>query len=153
MLRHVIDSDAWKIIILGRENLLAQYSSTQISAKTNVFWKARTDTSVDQEEKTLVEFDPSAFRGYMTEIGGYFSGIRESLNASGKPYYELDYTEINDQERLKGLVEYLGVEYGDRLVGTIRKQNPPHILSRFSNPDTVTEEMQRLGKAAWLEGG
>lgn len=154
VLRHVIADPRYRVVVLRRENVLAQYSSRAIARDTGR-WRL---TPGERARSTEVVFDAADFGAFLKETESGYRRALALLEAAGKPHFELDYLDINDEQVLVALLEFLDVPFSghvDELVASIKltKQNSSTIAERFMNPDDVVSSMKQLGRERWLIEG
>lgn len=154
VLEHVVADPDRRLIVLRRENLLAQYSSRLIATEAGR-WHGQTGARADRPR---VVFDEDDFRRSAAGVRADYERVSAMIEAAGKPCFSIDYLEIKDESALESLLEFLGVSFASRiedLLSRMRmtKQNTSRIAERFVNGDDVVAAMRRLGHEEWLTDG
>ncbi len=120
-------------IILTR-NPLESYVSLKIARKTGqwLVWE-------DKDRKNAqIHFDLDEYAEYLADRTAFYSHIRESLRLSEQPFFEIDYSMLNDVSHINRLAAFVGDKNPkSRLDQTIIKQNPGSLASKISNIDEV----------------
>jgi len=145
-LERLLKDARWKIILLRRENVLAQYSSHKISKITGQ-GNASERTRIIQAKAKFVDRE---FRKFLKkeEIG--WAKVQRTLNACGKPYMAIEYTDLVNTEVADGLLDFLSIGENENLLPTTKKRNSSNILSRFSNEKTVKRSLENINKKRWM---
>jgi len=146
VLKHVIENDAYRLIVLERQNFLASYSSMLIGQATGI-WHSR-----DGEVETTppITFDPAAFENYRRSIESSYATLRQRV--VGRPnVFDIEYRQLSNPPVVSRLVEFLGAEGGASLSPELRKQNSSDIVGRFDNPAEVLAYLEREGLLSWKE--
>jgi hypothetical protein len=151
VLHHVIAEPTCRLVVLGRRNALAQYSSTRVAQETGV-WSPRAGAQVPDAN---VRFDENDFVAFADRMSSLYEEVFELLRARDEPYFSLDYLDVKDESVLRSLFDFLGVEFTGslhELVAGVRlgKLNTSHIAERFVNSGDVVTAMKRLSKEQWL---
>lgn len=145
-LERLIDDPAYKLVILQRENVLAQYSSWLIAEETGQ-GNARKGDAI---KRARVHFGRRQFRGYVNRMQRHFEWTRSAIEKTGKSPFELRYTQLNDPARLAELIAFLGGDSSIVPEPSTAKRNPSDILDRFDNPGEVERELKRMGCPHWV---
>lgn len=148
-MRRLIHDPEYALIVLQRENILAQHSSWLIAEETGQ-GNARKGDAI---RRARIEFSPNLFKSYVERVEGNFSSTRELIEQSGKKPFELTYMELGSREKNADMFEFLGVDNSIVPEPQTQKRNSSHILSRFSNPDDVQETLQEMGRTEWAKEG
>jgi LPS sulfotransferase NodH len=144
VLRHVIENDKFRIIVLERKNKLEQYSSRKLALKTGQ-WVFGDNNS----RNSLIDFDLTDFLRYVHRMHTGEEKIKEMLH--DREYFFLHYEDID--EKIDELADWLGVAAADlRTKGSKiqKKQNKAKALERFSNPDQVRNDLAGTEWAKYL---
>ncbi|MEK8034127.1 hypothetical protein AACH06_25155 [Ideonella sp. DXS29W] len=144
---HVSADPAWKVILLRRNNLLAQWSSLQI-AKITGEWsskgkKRRAAAGQPEPEAPRIEFKPKAFAAYCEKVSSRYATIREQV--AGHELFEID-TEHIDAQR-DALLAFLGVNpaLAAPAPGAGERQNSSSLEERFTNAEAVRRYAREHG--------
>lgn len=144
-MRRLIEDPDYALIVLQRDNILAQYSSSLIAEETGQ-GNARKG---DQIKRARVTFSASGFRNYVRRVERDFDRTRQLVESSGKFPFELRYTELNDTGRLREMMNFLAVDPSVVPEPNTEKRNSSDIVSRFSNPEVVTATLEEMGRQDW----
>ena len=139
-----------KLILLDRPNRLASYSSMLIGRQTGVWWIRRNEILGGRAEKARVKFDVQEFEAYCEAMDQGYNIARASVSRRGNAF-ELSYDTLSDPVVLDELVGFLGGRRPYPMVADLERQNPGPLLQRFSNPDVVLAQLEKMGCAAWLQ--
>ncbi len=149
ILEHVAADAQTRIIVIGRRNLLAQYSSQRIAERTGE-WATPEGLA---PKRAKIVFDPADFEKFERTVAMLEARLRQVLGERRGGVLELDYCDLSSPETLGRLSEHLErevpVESGYALV----KQNPGPIVDRFSKPAIVRAYLKRRGLEAWGDAG
>lgn len=135
----------YTVIVLQRDNILAQYSSGKI-AETTGQGNAPRGAEI---KRARVEFNSVKFNRFVESVEENFKKVRALLAESGKKHFELKYAQLNDQDRLSELVLFLGADPTTELQAGTEKRNSSDILSRFVNPDDARRAIDEMGRPEW----
>ena len=147
VMAEAIYNPAVKKIILTR-NLLESFVSLLIARETDVWLtthKAK-DGHVERVHVNVDELTTFALRQSF-----FYNDVQTILHRTGQPYYQIDYTEIKDVQRLNGLAEFLGVD--DRfedLKEPIQRQNPGALKEKILNYQAMLDNLRQRGMARWF---
>jgi LPS sulfotransferase NodH len=153
VLRHVLSSDDYRIVLLSRRNKLAQFSSLRIAQQSNVWHTHRNEPGASGQS---VLFDKGHFVAFVEGVTRRYETAMATLEAGGRPYFALDYHDIKNEQVIARLLNAIDV-HSDSSVGeaigriAFFKQNPSNILERFSNPKDVIAAMRELEHEDWLK--
>lgn len=152
-LQHVLASEDYRIVMLSRDNTLAQYSSLLIAQATGVWHRSKHQPA---SEAVRVEFEPDRFRRFSAGVRQLQSDAESELRRRNREWFAVEYKEIADPGKAWAMFEFLGLEPTGQAARCVRtmpqvKQNTPRILDRFSNPDDVAAAMREIGCEAWLD--
>ena len=154
VLDYVISSPEWRVIVLSRDNKLAQFSSEKIARATGIY-VANKDQMIQGGKREIepIIFEKTEFVKFCNKIDSYYERVFSKIKATDKEYFLLEYKDIANQARLRSVVEYLGLEWEGPIEGIHRKQNTQLIIDRFVNKDVVSDTMMLMRKEDWLLGG
>jgi LPS sulfotransferase NodH len=146
VIEYLVRSPEWKVILLRRDNTLAQWSSLQL-AKVTGEWsskgKNKRAAAGIPEPETLVEFQPHAFQAYCDRIEARYASIKRRV--ADHALFEVS-TETIDARRDE-ILAFLGVD--PRLAPLVetagQRQNSSSLEMRFSNRDEVTRYARKHG--------
>jgi len=147
--RAVVADPTIKLIHIGRQNRLAQFSSVKI-AERNGKWFSKAGEAVEQEKIT---FDPAAFENwevYQNRVDSERLGL---LARSRRDVLLIDFADVLDPATVDRLSRFLGVEAARGGVPHFQRQNGPTILDRFTNPVDVAAYLAGRGLSHWGENG
>jgi Sulfotransferase family len=142
--RLIKDPDC-KIIVLQRDNRLAQFSSKKIARITGQ-GSIRKGTKVIH---AVVKFRAWEFKRYVKRMEKEWKRVKLELSASGKQYLNLQYTDLFSRQVVHNMFEFLEVDPSVHVEPRTVKRNSSEILSRFSNPDKAAETIVRMGFEQW----
>lgn len=143
---YVLGQPAFKIILLDRENILAQYSSMQIAHQTSQWTLHRGDTPVSP---TTLDWDADDFNAYAADYRRAYAELKQRISASGSAHLNIQYRDLQSTKVFQQVFDFLGVEPIPVDTGVIRKQNTSHIVERFAQPEQVRDYLQKHGLMAW----
>lgn len=152
VLEHVLSSDEYKVIVISRENRLAQYSSEAIARKTDIWGRVTVSQGSPQVQ---IIFDKAEFKKYCEKLSSSYDLVTHRLEDTNRAF-SLKYHQILDERAIEELLSFLGVD-PDRSIGellgraSLVKQNTSNILDRFSNPDDAIAAMREMGREDWLQ--
>jgi LPS sulfotransferase NodH len=143
---HLFSSPGWKVILLRRDNTLAQWSSLQLAKMTGEWsskGKHRRAAKGLPEPQTLVEFNSQAFEAYVERIEARYELARH--RAAGRPLFEVT-TETIDARRDE-ILSFLGVDpaLAPLVQSAGQRQNASSLEERFSNRDDVNHYARQHG--------
>jgi hypothetical protein len=90
----------------------------------------------------VIEFEPEDFIRFSAVYRDFYLYIFGKLEESRQPLHLQLYEHINDPDQIGRLLKFVGAKPAELLVSSIRKQNSPEILSRFSNPEAVSRFLE-----------
>jgi LPS sulfotransferase NodH len=136
---HLVAEADWRVILLRRENVLAQWSSLQI-AKITGEWsskgkKRRAEKGIAEPETPRIEFKPKAFEAYCTKLDARYDSIKRRV--AGHMLFEIA-TENIDARR-DDLLTFLGVDpkLAAPSPGAGERQNTSSLEERFENCEVL----------------
>lgn len=139
-----------KLILLRRENLLAQFSSELIARATG---QGNANTSTGEVKKAKVRFVARDFDKHVKQSDGRWSRVTEGIRAAGRDSVYLTYLDAVSGDGVGRALDYLGLEAASGLESNTLKRNTSRIVDRFTNPDEVMAHLERIGRADWAEEG
>ncbi len=140
ILRAVLnDPDCGKIVL--SRNPIDSFVSFKIALKTGE-WLA---TGAGTPATAKVRFVPREFADFLEERDAFYATIRHALRTSGQTAFELGYEDLSDTDVLNGVAAWLGVAGRlDRPSTRLRRQNPPALADKVTNPQEVAEAVARM---------
>jgi hypothetical protein len=143
-----------KVIYLYRENLLAVYSSEKLAKQG------------DQERSGPLKVGQTAIHRTTRFSKQEFEPRRQARANRHEFCYEilrrardestlltLEYNELRRPSLNQDLLKFLSASGAEDLTPMCQKQNSDDILSRFSNPDDVTQYLEEIGRLDWIREG
>jgi LPS sulfotransferase NodH len=141
---HLVADPDWRVILLRRANVLAQWSSLQI-AKITGEWsskgkKRRAAEGIAEPETPRIEFKPKAFEAYCAKLDARYDSIKQRVD--GHMLFEVS-TENIDARR-DDLLAFLGVDptLAAPAPGAGERQNSSSLEERFANPEAIQRYAQ-----------
>ncbi len=120
-------------IILTRDPV-ASFVSLQIAMKTQQ-WLV---SDIAHRKDVQIHFDLEEYATYLTYRTNYYNRIASSLATSEQPYFEIDYTQLNDVENINRLAAFIGDRAGRTVLNEpIKRQNPGALARKISNIEEV----------------
>jgi hypothetical protein len=143
---HLLETPDWRVILLRRDNALAQWSSLQI-AKVTGDWggkkkQALVAAGIDVPDPRI-EFDARAFEAHCSKLDARYASIRQRIGK--RALFEVA-TESIDARRDE-ILEFLGVDpsLAKAAPGAGQRQNTTSLEERFSNPGAVRDYARSHG--------
>ncbi len=149
ILEHVAADPQTRIVMIGRRNLLAQYSSQRIAERTGE-WATPEGLA---PKRAKIAFDPADFEKFERTVAMLEARLRQILGDRREGVLELDYLDLSAPETIGRLSEHLDREAPAASGYALVKQNPGPIADRFSRPATVRAYLERRGLEAWGDAG
>lgn len=116
-------------IILTRDPI-ASFVSLQIALKTQQ-WLV---SDIAHRHEIQIHFDLEEYAKYLAYRTTYYKRISDSLATSEQPYFEIDYSMLNEVENINRLAAFIGDKNGkEALEEPIKRQNPGATASKISN--------------------
>ena len=146
---HLVGSLEWKVILLRRDNALAQWSSLRLAKMTGEWSskgrKRRAAKGIPEPETPLIRFKPQAFEAFVDRIDGRYEEARRRM--ANHSLFEVTTEAIDDCR--DEILAFLGVDPKlAPLVETAgQRQNPSSLEERFSNRDDVNRYAREHGLA------
>ncbi|WP_374565944.1 hypothetical protein [Ideonella sp.] len=136
---YLLADPSWKMILLRRENVLAQWSSLQI-AKITGEWgskakKKRAAAGITEPETPPIEFKSRVFEAYCNRLNARYDSIQRRV--AKHSLFEVT-TETIDARRDE-ILAFLGVDprQAPPAPGRGERQNTTSLEDRFTNSDEV----------------
>jgi hypothetical protein len=145
VVEHCIDDPEIACIVLYRHNFLAAHSSNLIATQN----KQYVVTDAAAIKQTQVEFKREAFAFHHRRYQHFYAKAIGRLNAVGKPFLFVQYTETLSQPLVKRVFPFLGLATPETLGAKMRKINSDNILSRFTNPEVAQAMLAEIGMEEW----
>ena len=145
-----IVSGEMHLILLERENVLAQYSSLKIAHQTGQ-WTLTSDQKPAPVQP--IPWDEADFETYRQQYQTTYQRLRERLAARSAPGLHVYYRHLFTSRQIQTIQTFLGVD--DAISASIddstttRQQNTSQITERFAEPQAVREYLTRTGRTAW----
>lgn len=148
VLEHIVSDPDWKIILLRRHDVLAQWSSLQIAKRTGEWGNkkklARAKAGIE-EPAVRVQFKAKAFERYTDKLASRYDALTQRLSS----HKVLEVTTEQIDARRHEIFTFLGVD--PRLAAPPANagelQNPRSLAARFTNYDAVVRYAQERGIA------
>lgn len=141
----LIKDPEWKIIVLQRENRLAQYSSKKIALETGQ-GNAPKGTKII---RTTVKFKSHEFKKFVKSREKEWDSVFNSLRDSSKPVFQIRYTDLLSEKTIHNMLEFLEVDTSVNIEPGTEKRNSSNILSRFNNQEEVLGTLEEMGSLEW----
>ena len=120
-------------IILTRDPV-ESFVSLQIALETQQ-WLV---SDIAHRREIQIHFDLGAYATYLKDRTAYYDMINRSLATTEQPYFEIDYTMLNDVENINRLAAFIGDRAGKTTLNEpIKRQNPGALASKISNIEEV----------------
>ncbi|QPC82187.1 hypothetical protein G4Y79_21265 [Phototrophicus methaneseepsis] len=151
IINYVLQDARFKIILLERANILAQYSSFKIAHQTNQ-WTLKQGEVPAQAEK--LPWDEVDFASYVTTYQEAYAQLQQAIRAAKGDqadgnWLHLHYTDLLNVATFSHIFDFLGVGPHPVQMGFIRRQNSAHTVARFQQPEQVHAYLQKQGLLAW----
>jgi LPS sulfotransferase NodH len=146
VIEHIVSNADWKIILLRRQNVLAQWSSLQI-AKVTGEWgskkKKMREKAGIEEPTTRIEFKAKTFENYDQKLETRYGAISKRL--TGHQLFEVATEEID--KRRDEILAFLAVDPSQAkpAPGVGERQNSKTLEDRFTNYDDVVAYAKEHG--------
>jgi len=143
------------IVLLERENKLAQYSSLKIAKKTGK-WHSKQKLSKPQEEKNKLEgkkvsFSLLEFVAFSARSQFRFQGFISKIKKQHAPYLHVTYESMFNEKNWLQILQFLSIQVeATKADSTLEKQNSEPLLERFSNPKYAECCCKLLNGIPWL---
>ncbi|MEM6334421.1 MAG: sulfotransferase [Planctomycetota bacterium] len=137
----------YALILLRRENALAQYSSEKIARRTGQGSAKRGEVVV----KATVAFDAGEFGRYVEQWERRWAWVLGLVEASGRSSARVSYEDLVSGDGAARVFAQLGLQKPAGLEPVTQRRNSPRIAERFDDPAAVVEAVTAMGRAGWLE--
>ena len=149
---HVIESEDYQLILMSRQNKLAQYSSFMIAQTSGVWFVHRGQA---KSPEVRIAFDPRAFAAFLAQDCGYYEAVLPRLERKGRPWFHVEYARMQNQDQVSALLAFMGIQPHGSIADLVDRnrsvrQNTSKIIDRFSNPEIVLSAMKKMGREDWL---
>lgn len=142
ILTPVLEDRGCAKIVLTR-NPLESYVSRKIAAATGQ-WKL---TNVRHAKSDRVAFDAAEFDAHLHELQAFQRQVLSGLQRTGQAAFWLDYEDLRELDVVNGLAAWLGVPARLKsLDRTLKKQNPPSLAEKVTNPAEMAAAVARLDR-------
>jgi LPS sulfotransferase NodH len=153
VLNHVIRSVEYRVVLLSRQNSLAQFASLQV-ARASGLWQSRRKPA-QRAAAPAIRFEMAEFDKFARSLRWQYKKVKTRLEARQHPYFPLEYKQLKNAAVIDALGEFMGGAGAgplSQLIPSIPevKQGPVAITERFSNPEEVVAAMRELGHEDWL---
>jgi LPS sulfotransferase NodH len=135
----------WKVVLLERENKLAQFSSRKISEVTGQ-GNAPKGTKVI---RATVDFSGREFKKFLNKETKSWNEVKNELGLSERDSFQIFYTQLLAKQPIMEMLAYLGVDSVVSLEPGTEKRNPSDILSRFTNREAAATEIEKMNLTDW----
>jgi hypothetical protein len=143
IIERLLQNPNYRIIVLRRPNILAQFSSEIISRRTGqAYLLANTEAKSGK-----IKFDAARFERYRAKAEDYYASVERHIDPE-RPLFRLEYEAINSAEEQARLVSFMGADPAPLQSRHVRR-NSPSITERFTNPDTVLAYLDKTGQPDW----
>lgn len=136
----------FKKIHIKRDNLLAMYSSRQITRKTNQAHVTLNRKNEVRREK--VAFSKESFLRYLEKYNNYTNERLQALRGRDD-FLEVTYEEFRRGDGFRHVFDFLGADARQPVRTRMAKINSDAIAERFINPDDVRRCLEELGHEEW----
>jgi LPS sulfotransferase NodH len=145
LLEELIMNASYQILILRRNNILAQYSSEKIAAITGQGNAEKGSEII----RAKIDFNAIDFKKYKNRMEQEYKWLYEIVNNFERSFFEIDYTELNNSKKITSMLEWMDVDDTVKLEPATEKRNSSNILKRFKNPNSVIEVLNEMGCPDW----
>lgn len=120
-------------VVLTREPI-ASFVSLQIALKTQQWLVSDPAHRIEEQ----IHFELDAYARYLKDQQNFYTQISDNLANSEQPFFEIDYSKLNDVASINRLAAFIG----DRaprteLAQPIKRQNPGTLYSKIVNIEEV----------------
>lgn len=120
-------------IILTRDPV-ESFVSLQIARKTKQ-WMV---SDIAHRKAAQIHFDLEEYAAYLEKRTAFYRMVAGALKQSGQPFFEIDYSMLNDVENINRLAAFIGDKKAKSwLTDSIKKQNPGALASKIINIEEV----------------
>ncbi|MEM0914774.1 MAG: sulfotransferase [Planctomycetota bacterium] len=140
-----------RLILLRRENLLAQFSSELIAQVTGQ-GNANTSTAGGLK-KARVPFRAKDFDRHVRKSDQRWDAVQRAIRAAGRDCVYLTYLDATAGDGISRVLDHLGLDPVGPLTSNTVKRNTGRIVDRFTDPDAVLAHLDEIGRPEWAEEG
>jgi hypothetical protein len=145
-----IAARGYRLIVLRRENALARYSSVQILMAMQASGQSFDRPANEGPSAITATFDATAFDDFNESDKARWRAFADILDRHRPPRFELEYNELVWGDGRERVLDFLGAARRPMRAG-IEKLNSTDIVSRFANPDVVTDYLTARGLTRWAQ--
>jgi len=138
---------AFHLILLERENILAQYSSFKIALNTKQ-WTVFSGDGVVKPSPLV--WDVADFEAYRKQYTNTYDSLKTQTDKRKYPAHHVYYTDLLAQKAQDAIFTFLEVHpvsVDDSILP--RKQNTKQIIDRFEQPDVVRDHLKAINYPQW----
>ena len=148
LVRKQLESDSTvKKVILSR-NFLDSYISLKKAQATDQ-WILKDDSQRKEVDKLII--NTNDFAAYTVRHAMYYNEMYQRAARNPETYFNIDYSELNDEKRLVELFDFLGLSYQNNLNKvSLVKQNTRTRDDLIENYDEVLKFMRKNKFARWF---
>ena len=147
---NAIAARGYRLIVLRRENALARYSSVQILAATQGSGRYFVRAVGKRPLQIKATFDAKAFEQFVESDIARWKHFADILERHSPPCFELEYSELVWGGGVQRVLDFLGAARRP-LKAWMEKVNSTDVVSRFTNPDLVSEYLSARGLTRWAQ--
>jgi predicted O-linked N-acetylglucosamine transferase (SPINDLY family)/LPS sulfotransferase NodH len=149
VLEHILRDRGTRLVVLGRDNALAQYASRKAAEATG-----RWERAVGEPGETMrPRFDAFDFECFERSVRVWTETIHGRLAAAGREGLTLEYDSMFSDTSIERLSAFLGVAVPAATNLRLARQNPERTIDRFSNPAEVRQYLEMRGNPGWAYCG
>lgn len=145
LLRKLLRTRRYRVLLLERENRLGAFSSRRIVQQSGISHVHAAD-DIDNARQKIV-FDESDFLDFVRYTDAAYARIRELLAELELPCLELRYGAM--AQELPDVIDFLGLRADAALHSPHQKINPATLTERFANPQAVRDCLNHIGRPEW----
>jgi hypothetical protein len=146
LMRRLVAERGFQVILLYRENLLAQFASEMLAKKTGQGAAVQGQTII----RETVPFDEKRFLAHAGSVTRNYEKARNALRQLDSAYLELEYLQLADNALPSRIADFLGVP-AQTLESPNRKRSTSRIIERFDDPEEVRGFLEDRGLGRWVE--
>ena len=147
---NAIAARGYRLIVLRRENALARYSSVQILAATQGSGRYFVRAVGKRPLQIKATFDAKAFEQFVESDVARWKHFADILERHSPPCFELEYSELVWGGGVQRVLDFLGAARRP-LKAWMEKVNSTDVVSRFTNPDLVSEYLSARRLTRWAQ--
>lgn len=138
-------------IVVRRDNWLQVYTSALIAEQTNKFLEFADERDTHPGDTVRVNVDTNQFVRYARKRRIAYRALGAMLRATGQPFIEVEYRDIQEPEKVRQVLRFLGVDGTVALRARTTKQNPNRLADRIENWGDVSTRLRGTRYASLLE--